>query len=321
MIYDIVSTGSDLMSEYVDLTNTTCPILWHDYADPETDQFLIYWYGFVTYWLLPFLIVYGFCYGIMKDYIYDRTLYELYGKNDYIDKCISKQLAKHYMDTFVFEKYGYMFFLRRIVKSIMMLFSKSKTKAPRQNTHTDASNRSRYIVVVTGRKRNGKDTVGDYLIKSYGFHRVAVADPLKEMSRQLCGFSDDQLYGDMKDTTDKIYGFSPRYVFQTLGPQFCLDMIGDTCLITKALHYIDKYDRIVFTDVRYVKDVELIRKYGAVREIPVIVIKKTRESVAPQDDPAENCIDAIIPDIDITGEYDDVTDLYHVIDAIAGKLA
>lgn len=37
------------------------------------------------------------------------------------------------------------------------------------------------VVLVTGYKRSGKDTVGNHLVEQYGFERVAFADPLRDV--------------------------------------------------------------------------------------------------------------------------------------------
>lgn len=47
------------------------------------------------------------------------------------------------------------------------------------------------VVAISGWKRSGKDTVGEYLKRTYGFSRVAFADPLKDMAAKEYGFPRD----------------------------------------------------------------------------------------------------------------------------------
>lgn len=52
------------------------------------------------------------------------------------------------------------------------------------------------ILGIAGRKGSGKDTVGDYLVARHGFVRVAFADPVKRVARDLWPhLGEDQLWG------------------------------------------------------------------------------------------------------------------------------
>ena len=71
----------------------------------------------------------------------------------------------------------------------------------------DASNLDEYnnmprIIGVTGKKFNGKDTLGNYLSK-YNYKRMAFADPLKEVIKNVFNFNDAQLYGEDKERIDE----------------------------------------------------------------------------------------------------------------------
>lgn len=52
------------------------------------------------------------------------------------------------------------------------------------------------IIVIGGVRGSGKDTVGDYLKASHGWHKEAFANPLKEMVKfAFPAFTDEDLYG------------------------------------------------------------------------------------------------------------------------------
>ena len=54
--------------------------------------------------------------------------------------------------------------------------------------------------------RSGKDTIADYLVREYSFKKLSFAWALKEgIGRKVFGFSDDQLYGDKKETVDEFW--------------------------------------------------------------------------------------------------------------------
>ena len=73
------------------------------------------------------------------------------------------------------------------------------------------------LIGICGRKRHGKDTLGDYLVDNYGYTKIGFADALKEACRCIFGFNDDQLYGDLKEVDDEFWGASPRKVLQYIG--------------------------------------------------------------------------------------------------------
>lgn len=58
-----------------------------------------------------------------------------------------------------------------------------------------------------GMKATGKDAVADVLVKSDGFVKVALADPLKRIAQDVFAFSREQLWGpsEKRDEPDKRY--------------------------------------------------------------------------------------------------------------------
>ena len=51
------------------------------------------------------------------------------------------------------------------------------------------------ILILGGTAGSGKDTVADFLVKNHRAVKVALADPMKRLARQVFVFSDDQLWG------------------------------------------------------------------------------------------------------------------------------
>ena len=122
------------------------------------------------------------------------------------------------------------------------------------------------IVGVCGKGGSGKDTIANYLVKNYGYHRVAAADAMKE---DLCRYLDMDLktlesiknkklcLWDMQDTKVVNHGkFSIRRFLQLFG----MDMryrIADTYWLERSIQ--DKVKElgtngqtnIVVSDVRF----------------------------------------------------------------------
>lgn len=75
----------------------------------------------------------------------------------------------------------------------------------------------------------GKDAAADFLVQSYNFVRVALADPLKRICQDAFQFTDEQLWGPsaMRNAPDHRYprpqppyNLTPRYALQQLGTEF-----------------------------------------------------------------------------------------------------
>ncbi len=138
------------------------------------------------------------------------------------------------------------------------------------------------IIGITGKKYNGKDTLGNILIEKYEYKRLAYADNLKEACRHIFGFTDEQLYGNLKEIPDKFWGISPRILLQYIGTNLMRDQlgkefqnIGEDIWIKSVEKQIkdNNNEKIVITDVRFLNEVESIKKLGG------IIIKIERPSI------------------------------------------
>jgi hypothetical protein len=129
------------------------------------------------------------------------------------------------------------------------------------------------IIGITGRKRSGKDTIGNYLVENCGFVRVAYADALKEACIQIFGFSNDQVYGDeLKEVIDEDWGHTPRELLQKVGtelfrdtlPKLCKNISNDIWIksVKRKIKNLSKqgYNKFVITDVRFQNELDFIKE-------------------------------------------------------------
>ena len=127
------------------------------------------------------------------------------------------------------------------------------------------------IIGVTGRQFHGKDTLSDYLVQNHGYTKISLASPLKEISKIMFGFSDEQLHGDLKETIDERWNVTPRQCLQFFGMLF-RDNIGKIlphieknfwayCLIEKIKSQlkINPEARFVISDLRFPNEIEALR--------------------------------------------------------------
>jgi len=166
------------------------------------------------------------------------------------------------------------------------------------------------IIGITGKKHHGKDTLGKILVDKYNYKKMAFADNLKEACRIIFGLSDEQLYGDMKETNDEFWKTSPRNLFQYIGTDMFRNMIGKIMphvgndiwiksLEKNIIDSINNSNNIVITDVRFPNEAMMIKKHGG------IIIKIVRPDANNIDNHISEClIDDIKYDIKIINDND-----------------
>ena len=142
------------------------------------------------------------------------------------------------------------------------------------------------LIGICGRKRHGKDTLGDYLVEHYGYTKIGFADAVKEACRCIFGFNNDQLYGDLKEVDDKFWGSSPRKVLQYVASDLFRDQVGNVLpeikdniwikvVENKILQNPDK--KYVITDIRFANELEFIKNRGG------LSIKVKRDTIKSTD--------------------------------------
>lgn len=178
------------------------------------------------------------------------------------------------------------------------------------------------IIGTLGKKSHGKDTISDHLVKNYGYTKRAFADPIKEVSKILFNFTDDQLYGNKKETVDENWNVSPRTVMQYIGTDvFRKDInkimpgINDDFWVKSLANKIkDTNDNIVISDVRFQNEVDCIHKLGG------IVIKVERSGKDNIDQHiSETCIDQIEDYDYLINNSGSLEELYRKVDIVMKK--
>lgn len=124
---------------------------------------------------------------------------------------------------------------------------------------------------ISGKRESGKSTLAKFL-EQHGFIRVSLANPLKEMVKELYGFSDEQVYGNQKETptqyrrTDGSF-FTPRDILIREG---CLKRSIDPLFWCKKLvdrlEYLSKDStavNFVIDDIRFLNEIDFFKPMGA----------------------------------------------------------
>lgn len=151
------------------------------------------------------------------------------------------------------------------------------------------------LIGVSGFARSGKDTVGAYLERRYGFRRARFAAILKDVCARVFDFSPEQIDGALKDVPDARYPMpglcpscgalcsaeatvgdgwyceackrlwpshvTPRLAMQTLGTEWARRLFADVW-VEATLRGVAPGERVVICDVRFPNEAAGIRVRG-----------------------------------------------------------
>jgi adenylate kinase family enzyme len=123
---------------------------------------------------------------------------------------------------------------------------------------------SMILIGLTGVKGAGKDTLADFLVDQYGFHKMAFADPLREACKVIFLLSDEQLHDRvLKETIDERWNLSPRQIMQRLGTECIRNLFDpDHWVHLMRARIVEKnYPRIVVSDVRFPNEASMIKAF------------------------------------------------------------
>lgn len=167
------------------------------------------------------------------------------------------------------------------------------------------------LIGIVGKKRCGKDTTAEYLIKNNGFERYSFADPIKHGAIAMFGFTEKQMWGSAEDkeTVDPRWGISPRRMLQLMGTElFQFDIqkhlkdgefkVGREVWVKafKIWYQNEKVKpRITFNVV--IADMRFIHEEKAIREMDGEIWRVSRPSLIDIDEHAsEKEQDSIVAD-------------------------
>lgn len=154
------------------------------------------------------------------------------------------------------------------------------------NSKLFVNNEFPQIIGISGKKGHGKDTLGKFFIDNYQYQRFAFADPLKKILEIIFDFTDDQLFGNLKEIPDPYWNCSPRKIQQFVGTDLFRDQLGQiipnldkNIWVEVTKRKIQKQmlnnpkSRIIITDVRFCNEAQMIR------ELNGVIIKVNRDSI------------------------------------------
>lgn len=173
------------------------------------------------------------------------------------------------------------------------------------------------IIGLIGKKYSGKDTLGGYIVNSYGYNKIAFANPLKQACKNIFGLNEAQLYGDKKDCIDEYWNITPREIFQFVGTDLFRNQMDKLIPIgeniwTKVLEkemLSNNSTKYVITDVRFKNEAQMIKNNGG------FLIKINRETDNQDSHVSETELNDISYDYEINNNSS-LEDLYDNFDLL-----
>ena len=124
------------------------------------------------------------------------------------------------------------------------------------------------LIAICGRRRSGKDTVAEHLVKTHGFRHHKISQPLKDAMACLFGFDASDMETDSKELVHPVWNVSPRKLMQYIGTevfreniQTVIPNIGDTFWIKRFAESVLRCDaNIVISDLRFMNEYDYLKK-------------------------------------------------------------
>lgn len=130
-------------------------------------------------------------------------------------------------------------------------------------------------IALTGRKRAGKDTVADVLVKEYGYTRVAFADALKNMALEIDPWISADAWAGGPAMCRRLSELLNEWGWETLKEHYpevrrFLQNLGSSVRKRDPLFWIHIAQRewakvngpVVVTDVRYINEASILRTWN-----------------------------------------------------------
>lgn len=118
---------------------------------------------------------------------------------------------------------------------------------------------NKIIFALLGKKESGKSTAAKFIKEKFDAQICSFAKPLKDMTGDIFGLSDDQMYGSLKEVRDSRWNFTPRWVLQQIGNK-AREYIDKNIWIDKLFKTVEESSNNIFVidDCRYINEVEYI---------------------------------------------------------------
>lgn len=136
------------------------------------------------------------------------------------------------------------------------------------------------VIIFGTKKRSGKDTASDFLVKEFNYIKLSFAAKFKSILKYIYLLSDEQLNGNLKDIIDERYNVTPRYIMQFFG-ESCRKIHpfvwSQDLFENQILHYNKLgYYKFCITDLRLPNEIEYAKNWAEKTSSNIILVKINR---------------------------------------------
>jgi hypothetical protein len=133
------------------------------------------------------------------------------------------------------------------------------------------------LISICGYKRHGKDSIADYLVRDFGFVKCSFAVFMKDAVKIIFDWTDEHVYGNLKEVVDERWGISPRQALQNIGTEYgqkflCESfpefkrVVGRKLWVKRFCNWynLNKHLNVVICDLRFPHEQEELEKYKSI---------------------------------------------------------
>ena len=122
------------------------------------------------------------------------------------------------------------------------------------------------LVGVCGKAGSGKDTIADYLVEKKGFKKIALADPIKRLVKDVFVLDDKTMYDrvEREKPLEQWGNWSVRKLLQVIGTEMFRRHISEDIWV-RSLWYRVKEDptsNYIISDVRFPNELSFLKEAG-----------------------------------------------------------
>ena len=174
----------------------------------------------------------------------------------------------------------------------------------------------RYIILISGFSKSGKDLMADYMVNQFNFKSYAIASSLKQMVAERYNIDINMTNTQCGKSTVVYNGLTVRDLLVKSAIELKNSVDQDVFIAdTYKKIYIGNVKNVVISDFRYINEYKYLSiKYKNDKDTRVLTVRIDRFDRSPVDSPSENQLNGFNFDYLIENQSS-VFDFYNKIDA------